>query len=104
MMANAIGIDLGTVYSCVAVCRNSNVDIIASEQGNGTTPSVVAFSGNDILVGESAKNQKVKNYANTIFGEHCIKTVSVLYIFLSPVTHLCRCQANDRSSVHGTFR
>lgn len=103
MMASAIGIDLGTVYSCVAVCQNSNVQIIANEQGNGTTPSVVAFSGNDILVGESAKNQKVKNYANTIFGEYFIRNVSVLYILYHP-RNSNRCQANDRSSVHGAIR
>jgi L1 cell adhesion molecule like protein len=63
----AIGIDLGTTYSCVAVVRNSNVEIIANDQGNRTTPSYVAFTNTERLVGESAKNQASMNPINTIF-------------------------------------
>ncbi len=62
-----IGIDLGTCYSCVAIYRNGKVEVIANDQGNRTTPSCVAFTENEILVGESAKNQAALNSENTIF-------------------------------------
>ena len=61
-----IGIDLGTTYSCIAVYRNKNVDIIPNELSERTTPSVVCFTPYDILVGRKAKNQITKNYKNTI--------------------------------------
>ncbi|XP_050221178.1 luminal-binding protein 4-like [Mercurialis annua] len=62
-----IGIDLGTTYSCVAVSRNGVVEIIANDQGNRITPSWVAFSGTERLVGEAAKNQAASNPENTVF-------------------------------------
>ncbi|KAG8527079.1 Heat shock protein ssb1 [Bacidia gigantensis] len=63
----AIGIDLGTTYSCVANYEGTNVEIIANEQGSFTTPSFVSFTDEERLIGESAKNQAAMNPANTIF-------------------------------------
>ncbi|GKE48687.1 heat shock cognate 70 kDa protein-like protein [Tanacetum coccineum] len=65
----AIGIDLGTTYSCAAIWmgRNNRVEIIPNEQGNRITPSCVAFDGSELLVGDSAKNQIARNPTNTVF-------------------------------------
>ncbi|KAI9784811.1 MAG: Heat shock protein ssb1 [Geoglossum umbratile] len=63
----AIGIDLGTTYSCVANYEGNNVEIIANEQGHFTTPSFVSFTDKERLIGDAAKNQAAMNPINTIF-------------------------------------
>ena len=59
--------DLGTTYSCVGVWQHDRVEIIANDQGNRTTPSYVAFTDAERLVGDAAKNQAAMNPINTVF-------------------------------------
>jgi len=65
--APAVGIDLGTTYSCVGVWQSDRVEIIANDQGNRTTPSYVAFTESERLIGDAAKNQVAMNPFNTVF-------------------------------------
>ncbi|TKY64890.1 Heat shock 70 kDa protein [Spatholobus suberectus] len=67
MVAPAIGIDLGTTYSCVAVWRHDRVEMIVNDQGNRTTPSYVAFNRTHRMVGDAAKNQADTNPTNTVY-------------------------------------
>jgi len=64
---NVVGIDLGTTYSCVGVWQNDRVEIIANDQGNRVTPSYVAFTDTERLIGDAAKNQVAMNPHNTVF-------------------------------------
>ena len=63
----AIGIDLGTTYSCVGFWKDNRCEIIANDQGNRTTPSYVAFTKEERLIGDSAKNQANANPSNTVY-------------------------------------
>jgi len=65
--SNAVGIDLGTTYSCVGLYRDGEVQIIANDQGNRTTPSYVAWTDQERLLGDAAKNQVASNPTNTVF-------------------------------------
>lgn len=62
-----IGIDLGTTYSCVGIFKNGQVEVIPNELGNRITPSVVAFTDEERLIGEAAKNQATVNPTRTLY-------------------------------------
>jgi len=67
MSQPSVGIDLGTTYSCVGVWQNDKVEIVANDQGINTTPSYVAFTEEERLIGDAAKNQTARNPTNTVF-------------------------------------
>jgi len=67
VVGTAVGIDLGTTYSCVGIWQHDRVEIIANDQGNRTTPSYVAFTESERLIGDAAKNQVAMNPHNTVF-------------------------------------
>ncbi|CAN6710303.1 unnamed protein product [Malus baccata var. baccata] len=80
---HAIGIDLGTTYSCVAVWEHDRVEIIVNDQGNRTTPSCVAFTETERFVGDSAINQIIRNPTNSIFDAYVQFTCTLIPCVLS---------------------
>ena len=91
MSNNCIGIDLGTTYCCIGVINNDNVDIIANDQGQRTTPSYISFTEEERLIGAAAKSVASRNPKNTIydakrligrnFDEQCVKNDMKLWSF-----------------------
>src|SRR5580765_5622540 len=67
-MGKIIGIDLGTTNSCVAIMEGNTTRVIEKSEGDRTTPSIVAFKDNEVLVGASAKRQAVTNPKNTFYA------------------------------------
>ena len=67
-MSKIIGIDLGTTNSCVAILENNSPRVIENSEGARTTPSIVAYTGDEVLIGASAKRQSVTNPRNTVYA------------------------------------
>ena len=88
----AIGIDLGTCYSCVAIWKHNRVEIIPNDLGNRKTPSFVAFNETHRLIGHAAMDQAAMNSANTVFGEFLVLCFCCLfYLYMGSVSLLaCR--------------
>jgi len=104
---SAIGIDLGTTYSCVGVWQHDRVEIIPNDQGNRTTPSYVAFTDTERLIGDAAKNQVAMNPENTVFdakrliGRKCTDSVVQADMKLWPFKVVCK---GDKPFVQVNFK
>jgi len=111
----AVGIDLGTTYSCVGIYQNERVEIIANEQGNRTTPSYVAFTESERLIGDGAKNQAAKNPTNTVFDAKRLigrkftdDTVqsdmkNLPFKIINDVNNGCKIQVSYKDETHSFF-
>ena len=79
----AIGIDLGTTYSCVGWWKDNRCEIIANDQGNRTTPSYVAFTDTERMIGDGAKNQSSMNPENYLSGDLSFLPMFALFVQLT---------------------
>jgi len=105
---SAIGIDLGTTYSAVGVWQNDRVEIIANEQGNRTTPSYVAFTDSERLIGDGAKNQASSNATNTVYDAKRLIgrkfTDSNVQKELVNLSYKVAADATDKPVIHVTYQ
>ncbi|KAJ0626002.1 putative Heat shock protein 70 family [Helianthus annuus] len=95
-VAPAIGIDLGTTYSCVGFWQHGQVQIIPNDLGNRTTPSCVAFTDVERLIGEGAKNQVAMNPACTIFGMYFVYT-KIIFLLVRISIRMDRYKIDSRA-------
>ncbi len=104
----SVGIDLGTTYSCVGVWQNDRVEIIANDHGNRTTPSYVAFTDTERLIGDSAKNQVAMNPENTVFDAKRLIgrkfTDSKVQAVMKHWPFMVVCGPGDKPLIQVTFR
>ena len=107
-VGTTIGIDLGTTYSCVGVFKDNQVEIIANDQGNRTTPSYVAFTDNERIIGNGAKSQAAQNPQNTVYDAKRLIGMkyndSKVQSDLKHLTYTVKPSSGDKPVIHVSFK